>query len=40
VKQRLQDGGYEIDPQRVADKLLRMEGDLARLAPLEGNPLK
>lgn len=40
VKQRLQDGSYEVDPQRVADRLLRMEADLARLAPLEASPLK
>jgi negative regulator of flagellin synthesis FlgM len=40
VKQRLQDGSYEVDPQRVADRLLRMEADLARAAPLEANPLK
>lgn len=40
VKQRLQDGTYEIDPQRVADRLLRLESDLARVAPLERNPLK
>lgn len=40
VRQRLQDGSYEIDPQRVADRLLRMEADLARLAPLESTRLK
>ena len=40
VKQRLQDGSYEIDPQRVADRLLRMESDLARSAPLGASPLK
>jgi negative regulator of flagellin synthesis FlgM len=40
VRQRLQDGSYEVDPQRVADRLLRMEADLARVAPLEANPLK
>jgi negative regulator of flagellin synthesis FlgM len=40
VKQRLQDGSYEIDPQRTADRLLRMEGDLARLAPLDASLLK
>lgn len=37
VKRRLEDGSYEIDPQRVADKLLRLERDLA---PLEQSPLK
>jgi negative regulator of flagellin synthesis FlgM len=40
VKQRLQDGSYEVDPQRVADRLLRMEADLTRVAPLEASPLK
>jgi negative regulator of flagellin synthesis FlgM len=40
VKERLQNGSYEIDPQRVADKLLRLEGDLARVAPLEKSLLK
>jgi anti-sigma28 factor (negative regulator of flagellin synthesis) len=29
VRQRLDDGSYQIDPQRIADKLLRMERDLA-----------
>jgi negative regulator of flagellin synthesis FlgM len=40
VKERLQKGSYEIDPQRVADKLLRMDSDLQRLAPLDKNPLR
>ena len=40
VKQRLQDGSYQIDPQRVADRLLRMESDLSRAAPLGASPLK
>jgi negative regulator of flagellin synthesis FlgM len=40
VKQRLQEGSYEIDPQRVADRLLRLESDLARVAPLDANPLR
>ncbi len=40
VKERLQNGSYEIDPQRVADKLLRMDSDLQNAAPLEKNPLK
>jgi negative regulator of flagellin synthesis FlgM len=37
VKQKLDSGRYEVDPQRVADKLLRLEGDLA---PLEKSLLK
>ena len=40
VKERLQKGSYEVDPQRIADKLLRMDGDLARALPLEKNPLR
>ncbi len=40
VKQRLQDGSYQIDPQRVADRLLRMDSDLSRAAPLGASPLK
>jgi negative regulator of flagellin synthesis FlgM len=40
VKERLQNGSYEIDPQRVADKLLRLESDLQRADPLERSPLR
>jgi negative regulator of flagellin synthesis FlgM len=29
VRQRLDGGGYQVDPQRIADKLLRMERDLS-----------
>jgi negative regulator of flagellin synthesis FlgM len=39
VKERLQKGSYEVDAQRVADKLLRLDSDLQR-APLENNPLR
>lgn len=39
VKQRLQDGSFEIDPQRIADRLLHLEDDLARAAPFD-SPLK
>ena len=28
VRQKLDDGSYQVDPQRIADKLLRMERDL------------
>lgn len=34
VKERIQNGSYEVDPQRVADRLLRLEGDLQRASPL------
>lgn len=40
VKEKLQSGSYQVDPQRIADKLLRMEGDLQRVQPLEKNPLR
>jgi negative regulator of flagellin synthesis FlgM len=40
VKQRLQSGAYKIDPQRVADRLLRLEGDLKRALPFDKNPLR
>ena len=29
IRQRLDDGSYQVDPQRIADTLLRMERDLA-----------
>lgn len=40
VKERLQGGSYEIDPQRIADRLLRLEGDLRRAGPFEQDPAK
>ena len=40
VKQRLSSGDYRIDPQRVADRLLSIERELGRAAPLEDSPLK
>lgn len=40
VRQRLESGDYQVDPQRVADKLLQLETDLGRGAPLEKNLLK
>jgi negative regulator of flagellin synthesis FlgM len=40
VKQRLESGEYQVDAQRVADKLLAMERDFERRAPLDRNPLK
>jgi negative regulator of flagellin synthesis FlgM len=35
VKRRLESGEYQINPQRVADKLLHMENELRRGNPLE-----
>ncbi len=35
VKRRLDSGEYQINPQRVADKLLHMESELRRGSPLE-----
>lgn len=39
VKHRLEDGTFGIDPQRIADRLLRLEHDLSGAAPLD-SPLK
>jgi negative regulator of flagellin synthesis FlgM len=40
VRQRLSSGDYKVDPQRVADRLLSLERDLGRGAPLEESLLK
>jgi negative regulator of flagellin synthesis FlgM len=40
VRQRLSSGDYKIDPQRVADRLLSLERDLGRAAPLDDSLLK
>lgn len=40
AKERLMNGDYQIDPQRIADKLLRLENEFQRAAPLERNLLK
>lgn len=40
VKRRLESGEYRVDPQRIADKLLHLESDLARRSPLEQTDLK
>jgi negative regulator of flagellin synthesis FlgM len=40
VRQRLSSGDYRVDSQKVADRLLGLERDLTRNAPLEDSPLK
>lgn len=40
VKRRLDSGEYRIDAQRIADKLLHLESDLARRNPVEHSNLK
>jgi negative regulator of flagellin synthesis FlgM len=40
VRQRLADGDYKVDPQRVADRMLSLERDLGRAAPFEDSLLK
>lgn len=40
VKKRLEDGEYQVDPQRIADKLLHLEGEFQRVAPLDRGALK
>jgi negative regulator of flagellin synthesis FlgM len=40
VKRRLDSGEYQIDPQRIADKLLHLDSDLARRSPVENTDLK
>jgi negative regulator of flagellin synthesis FlgM len=33
VRRAIDEGRYQVDPQRIADKLVRMERDLAAVAP-------
>jgi negative regulator of flagellin synthesis FlgM len=40
VKRRLESGQYRVDAQRVADRLLHLESDLARRSPVERSALK
>lgn len=40
VRRRLDSGQYQVDPQRVADKLLHMEADMARRSPVDRSSLK
>jgi negative regulator of flagellin synthesis FlgM len=35
ARERISNGSYEVDPQRVADRLLRLESDLQHAAPLD-----
>jgi negative regulator of flagellin synthesis FlgM len=40
VKRRLDSGEYQVQPQRIADKLLHLESDLRRANPRENSSLK
>lgn len=40
VRQRLDDGSYRVDPQRIADRLLNLEHDLGRGNPVDDSALK
>ena len=40
VKQRLEDGSYKVDPQRIADRLLNLESSLQNAGPLDKKPLR
>ena len=40
VKRRLETGEYRVDAQRIADKLLHLENDLARRSPVEHSSIK
>ncbi len=40
VKQRMNSGNYRVDPQRVADRLLRLESDLQQATPLDKSAQK
>ncbi|MGC4028553.1 MAG: flagellar biosynthesis anti-sigma factor FlgM [Steroidobacteraceae bacterium] len=40
VRQRLEDGSYRIDAQRIADRLLHLEQDLDRGRPVDDATLK
>lgn len=33
VRRAIEEGRYQVDPQRVADKIVRMERDLAAVVP-------
>jgi negative regulator of flagellin synthesis FlgM len=40
VRRRLDSGSYQIDPQKVADRLLHLEHELGRGNPLSDSDLK
>ncbi len=40
VRRRLDSGEYQIQPQRIADRLLHLESDLRRANPRESSSLK
>lgn len=40
VRQKLEDGSYRVDPQRIADRLLDLEQDLGRANPVNDRTLR
>jgi negative regulator of flagellin synthesis FlgM len=40
VRERIESGNYKVDPQRIADKLMHLESQLARSNPLNRSLLK
>lgn len=40
VKRRLDSGEYRIDAQRIADRLLHLESELARRSPVDRSAIK
>jgi negative regulator of flagellin synthesis FlgM len=40
VKRKLDNGEYRIDAQRIADRLLHLERDLAQRSPVEDSAIK
>jgi len=40
VKRRLDSGEYRIDAQRIADRLLHLEGELSRRSPVDSSAIK
>ncbi len=40
VRQRLDEGSYRVDPQKIADRLLHVERDLDRADPVNDRTLR